>query len=46
MADAYDNYLYYKRENNTYKIEVTNLIKKHKKEEYNDKIFLLLDEIN
>lgn len=49
IADIYDNYLYYKKENNLKEIQrcvlLKDLIKQYKKDSYTDKIFLFLDEI-
>ena len=49
MADIYDNFLFYVKENNLPEIErckiLVKLVKKYKKEEWNDKIFDLTDDI-
>jgi len=49
MADVYDNFLFYVKENNIPEIErcktLANLLKKYKKEEWNDRIFNRIDEI-
>ena len=50
VADIYDNYLFYKNENIPKEIErckiLAELIGKHKPDDWNDKIFELLDKIN
>lgn len=47
--DIYDNFLYYKKENNLSEIQrcktLYNLIKKYQKQEYNEEIFFLLENI-
>lgn len=49
IADIYDNFLFYVKENNTPEIDrckvLSNLVKKYKREEWNDKIFERIDEI-
>ncbi len=49
ISDVYDNFLFYVKENNLSEIErcktLANLVKKYKKEEWNDKIFNRIDEI-
>jgi hypothetical protein len=49
MADVYDNFLFYVKENNIAEIErcktLANLVKNYKKEEWNDKIFSRISEI-
>jgi hypothetical protein len=49
MADVYDNFLFYVKENNIPEIErcrtLANLVKNYKKEERNDKIFSRISEI-
>jgi len=50
IADVYDNFLFYKKENYISEIErckrLSLLIKKYKKDEWKDKIFNVLKEIN
>ena len=49
IADVYDNFLFYVKENNISEIErckiLANLINKYKREEWNDDIFEKIDEI-
>ena len=49
VADVYDNFLFYTKENNIPEIErckiLSNLVEKYKKEEWNDRIFDKLEEI-
>jgi hypothetical protein len=49
IADIYDNFLFYVKENNISEIErckvLANLVLKYKREEWNDKIFKKNDEI-
>ena len=49
IADVYDNFLFYVKENNIPEIErckvLANLVKKYKRKEWNDKIFEKSDEI-
>jgi hypothetical protein len=50
IADIYDNFLFYVKENNISEIErcilLSNLVRKYKKETWNDEIFDRLNEIN
>ena len=49
MADIYDNFLFYVREKNLPEIErcrkLSNLVKQYKKDEWNDKIFAMIDKV-
>lgn len=49
LADVYDNFLFYKKENNIDEIErcktLFELVKKYKKDEWSDDIFYRIDEI-
>ncbi|MBT3726762.1 hypothetical protein HOG21_03535 [bacterium] len=49
MVDVYDNFLFYIKEDNIPEIErcetLAKLVRKYKKEEWNDKVFNRIDEI-
>lgn len=50
MADIYDNFLFYVKENNLSEIDrcktLSKLVYKYKKEDWNDSIFIKIEEIN